>query len=162
MLIVIHEKNSRSTYISCCSGCRCRLPQNPITHSVPWFPQLFPVQYLSPKFHKRIHNFFCVIQVMNRKTNRQTVTDSTNCITKTRSTGTVYTSTKARLTGIETRIRIQICEPDRYQNLTISSRVHCQPSLKISCKSVWKFLRKVDNRRTNKQTTMITYPPWWR
>jgi len=28
---------------------------------------------------------------------------------------------------------------------------HCQPSLKISRKSVWKFLRKVANRQTNRQ-----------
>jgi len=27
-----------------------------------------------------------------------------------------------------------------------------QPSLKISCKSVWEFLRKVSNRQTNRQT----------
>jgi len=29
---------------------------------------------------------------------------------------------------------------------------HCQPSLKISCKSVRKFLRKVANKQTYKQT----------
>jgi len=29
---------------------------------------------------------------------------------------------------------------------------HCQPSLKISCKSVRKFLRKVANKQTNIQT----------
>ena len=42
-------------------------------------------------------------------------------------------------------------EPDRHQKLTICSLA--QPSLKISCKSVRKFLRKVDNRQqTDKQT----------
>jgi len=29
---------------------------------------------------------------------------------------------------------------------------HCQPSLKISCKSVRKFLRKVANRQADRQT----------
>jgi len=44
-------------------------------------------------------------------------------------------------------------DPDRHQNLTICSLSHCQLSLKISCKSVWKFfLRKVANRQTNRQT----------
>ena len=32
------------------------------------------------------------------------------------------------------------------------SLAHCQPSLKISCKSVREFLRKVANRQTDKQT----------
>jgi len=40
-------------------------------------------------------------------------------------------------------------DPDRHQNLIICSLAHCQPSLKISCKSVSKFLRKVANRHTN-------------
>jgi len=39
-----------------------------------------------------------------------------------------------------------------HQNLIICSLAHCQPSLKISCKSVRKFLRKVANRQTDKQT----------
>jgi len=39
-------------------------------------------------------------------------------------------------------------DSDRRQNLIICSLAHCQPSLKISCKSVWKFLRKVANRQT--------------
>jgi len=34
----------------------------------------------------------------------------------------------------------------------ICSLTHCQPSLKISCKSAWKFLRKVANRQTGRQT----------
>jgi len=45
-----------------------------------------------------------------------------------------------------------------HQNLTICSLAHCQPSLKISCKSVRKFLRKVANRQTDRQTTTITNP----
>jgi len=61
---------------------------------------------------------------------------------KTRSTGTVHTSAKARLTSVA----------DRHQNLIICSPVHCQPSLKISCKSVWKFLCRVANRQTDRQT----------
>jgi len=55
---------------------------------------------------------------------------------RNRSTGTVHTSTKARLTSVVIWIRIQICDPDRHQNLIIYSLVNCQPSLKISCKSV--------------------------
>jgi len=66
---------------------------------------------------------------------------------QSRSTGTVHTSTKAHLTSVKIRIR----DPDRYQNLIICSLAHCQPSLKISCKSVWKFLRKIANKQTNKQ-----------
>jgi len=73
---------------------------------------------------------------------------------RTRSTGTVHTSAKARLSRIQ--IRIRILDPDRNQNVTIFSVAHCQPSLKISWKSVWIFLRKVANRQTNRQTTTIT------
>jgi len=43
-------------------------------------------------------------------------------------------------------------DPHRHQNLVISSMAHGQPSLKISCKSVRQFLRKVANRQINKQT----------
>jgi len=52
---------------------------------------------------------------------------------KIRSTGTVHTSVKARLTSVAILIRIliRIPDPDRHQNLTICSLVHCQPSLKI-------------------------------
>jgi len=42
--------------------------------------------------------------------------------------------------------------PDHHQNLIICLLAHCQPSLKISFKSVWKFLRKVANRQADKQT----------
>jgi len=52
----------------------------------------------------------------------------------TRSTGTVHTSTKARLTSIV--IWIQIRDMDFHQNLIICSLAHCQPSLKISCRSI--------------------------
>ena len=41
-------------------------------------------------------------------------------ITETRSIGTVHTSTKARRTSVAIRIRIQIRDPDRHQNLTIT------------------------------------------
>jgi len=67
----------------------------------------------------------------------------------TRSTGTVHTSAKARLTHIHDR--------ERHQNLTIRSLAHCQPSLKISCKSLRKFLRKVANRQTHRQTNNDDY-----
>jgi len=51
----------------------------------------------------------------------------------TRTTGTVLTSAKARLTGVAIRIRIRIQIPDLdcHQNLIISSLAHCQPTLKI-------------------------------
>jgi len=42
-------------------------------------------------------------------------------------------------------------DPDRHQNLIICSLAYCQPSMKISCKSVWTFLHQVANRQTNKQ-----------
>jgi len=59
----------------------------------------------------------------------------------TRSIGTVHTSAKERLTSVAILIRIQtrIRDSDCHQNLTICLLVHCQPSLKISCKSVQKF-----------------------
>jgi len=41
---------------------------------------------------------------------------------------------------------------ERHQNLIIFSMAHCQPSLKISCRSVREFLRKVANRQTDRQT----------
>ena len=79
-------------------------------------------------------------------------------IIMTRSTGTVRTSAKARLSSVAIRIqiriqiRIRIPDSDRYQNLIVCSLTRCQPSLKISCKSVRKFLRKVANKQTGKQT----------
>jgi len=81
----------------------------------------------------------------------------------TRSTGTVHTSAKARLTSvaIQIRIRIQIHirirDPNRHQNFTICSLAHCQSLTKISCKSVWKFLHKVANRQTNRHTKNYNY-----
>jgi len=63
----------------------------------------------------------------------------------TRSTEMVHTFTKACLTSVE----IRICDPDRHQNLISCSLAHCQPTLKISCKSV-------QNRRTTRQTNK----PW--
>jgi len=74
---------------------------------------------------------------------------------KTRITGTVHTSAKARVTSVAIwiRIRIRIRDPNRDQNLIICSLAHCQPCRKISCKSIQKFLCKVANRQTDKQTT---------
>jgi len=74
----------------------------------------------------------------------------------------MHTSAEARLNSVAIRIRIciRIPDPDRHQNLIFCSLAHCQRSLKISCKSVRKFLRKVANRQTDKQTTTITYPSW--
>jgi len=78
---------------------------------------------------------------------------------KTRSTGTAHTSAEARLTSvaiwiwmwIRICIHIYIPDLDRHQNLIICSLGHRQTSLKISCKSVLKFLCKVANRQTDKQ-----------
>jgi len=47
-------------------------------------------------------------------------------------------------------------DPDCHQNLITSSLAHCQPFLKILCKSVLKFLRKVANRQTDRQTDKQT------
>jgi len=68
----------------------------------------------------------------------------------TRSTGTLHTSAKACLTSVAIRIHIRICDPDRHQTLIICSLAHFQPSLKISCKCIWKFLHKVDNGQRDK------------
>jgi len=63
----------------------------------------------------------------------------------------VYASAKTRFTSDAIRRSIRIRDPDRHQNLIVCSVAHCQPSVKISCKSAWKFLRKVANRQPNKQ-----------
>ena len=84
----------------------------------------------------------------------------------TTSTGTVHTSAKARLTSVAISVPPyaesvrddesgkQSLYPDgdrnRHQHLTVSSLAHCQPSLKISCKSVRKFF--CAKLLTNKQT----------
>jgi len=71
----------------------------------------------------------------------------------TRSTRTVHTSAKARLTSVAIwiRIPIQIFDLDHHQNLIVCSLAHCQLSLQISCKSVGKFLYKIANRQTDIQ-----------
>jgi len=53
---------------------------------------------------------------------------------------------------MHTFIKARLISVVVHQNLTVCSLAHCQPSLKISCKSVLKFLHKVDNRQTDKQT----------
>jgi len=62
----------------------------------------------------------------------------------------MHTSAKAHLTSvtIQIRIHIQLPDLDRHQNLIIYSLAHWQPFLKISCKSIWKFMCKVANRPT--------------
>ena len=81
------------------------------------------------------------------------------CHIPTRSTETAHTFAKKRFTSVAIRFRIpiRILDPDHHQNLTICSLAHCQPSLRISCKSVRKFLHKVGNRQTNKQTNNDDY-----
>ena len=67
------------------------------------------------------------------------------------------TSTKARLTSVMIWIQICIHDPDCHQNTTISSLANCQPSLKISCKSVWKLCTKLlRDRQTDKQDNNIS------
>jgi len=68
----------------------------------------------------------------------------------------VHTSTKARLISVV--IRIRICDAHRHQNLIFWSLGHCLTSLKISCKSVQTFLRKVVNKKTE-QTNNDDYIP---
>ena len=71
----------------------------------------------------------------------------------TRITGTAHTSAKARLTSIAISVPPSgESVLDRHRNLIIRSLTHCLPSLKISCKSVRRFLRKIVNRQRNKQT----------
>jgi len=89
------------------------------------------------------HRTFCAALQLSR------------CHTPTRSTETVHTFAKERFTSVA--IRFRILDPDHHQNLNNCSLANCQPSLKISCKSVRKFLRKVGNRQTNKQTNNDDY-----
>jgi len=71
-----------------------------------------------------------------------------------RSTGTVHTSAKVCLPSVA--IRIQICDPDHHQNLiwTIANLPR-----KFHANLFGSFCAKL---LTNKQTTMITNPPWQR
>jgi len=80
---------------------------------------------------------------------------------RTTSTWTVHTSAKARLTGVAIRIRIRIRDLDRhlppkFNHLFIG---HCQPSLRMSWKSVRKFFRGklLTDRQTDKQTNNDDY-----
>jgi len=68
----------------------------------------------------------------------------------TRSIGTVHRPTfaKARLNCRDADLDAYL-DLDCHQNLIICSLVHCQPFLKISCKSVQKFLHKIAQRQTN-------------
>jgi len=77
---------------------------------------------------------------------------------KTRSTGTMHTSTKAHLTSVAILIRIQICtwirEPDHHQNLIICSLAHCQPFLKFHANPFGNFCANLlTDRQTDRQMT---------
>ena len=48
-------------------------------------------------------------------------------------------------------------DSDRHQDFIIFSLAHCQPSLKISCKSIQTILRKVDTKERDKQTDRQTH-----
>jgi len=69
---------------------------------------------------------------------------------------TVHTTAKARLTSVAIRIQIWIRDPYRHQNLTVCSLAHFQPSLEISCKSVWKFCAKLLTERQTNNDDYIT------
>jgi len=101
--------------------------------------------------------------------------DQCMAIIVTRSTRTVHTSAKGLLVhtllcSVTQRIRLMLLsvspnsdesgrqslypdgDPDHYRNLISCSLAHCQPSLKLSCKSLQTFLRKVGKRQTDRQT----------
>jgi len=69
----------------------------------------------------------------------------------TRSTGTVHTSAKARLTNAAIDLDPY---PDRHQNLIIANlpqNFHANP-----------FRSFCEDKQTDRQTMTITYPPWRR
>jgi len=54
---------------------------------------------------------------------------------------------------------------DRHQNLISCSLAHCQPSMKISCKCVWKFLCKISNRQDKQRRKHNLHGggnDWWK
>jgi len=51
---------------------------------------------------------------------------------------------------------------DRHRNLVICLLAHCQPSLTISRKCLWKFLCKVANRHATKLNSMRWFSHWRR
>ena len=69
-----------------------------------------------------------------RRLNLPHGTDNKN--RKTTSAGTVHTAYLRQRTSYQCRDMDPNPDPDRHQNLIIRSLAHCQPSLKISCKSV--------------------------
>ena len=68
----------------------------------------------------------------------------------------LHQSTSCQSRDTDPDPHIQISDSDHHQNLIICSLAHCQPSVKIKCKSVQKFLLKVANRQTNRQTMKKT------
>ena len=71
----------------------------------------------------------------------------------------MHASAKVHLTSVTIWIRIRICiqvrDLDCHQTLIICSLAHRQPSLRISYKSVQKFLHKVTNRQTQTDKHML-------
>jgi len=66
----------------------------------------------------------------------------------TRSTGTVHTSAKARLTSVA----IRIAHTDRHQHWIICSFAHCQPSTKFHVNPFGRFCAKLlTDGQTDKQ-----------
>ena len=77
----------------------------------------------------------------------------------TRSTGTLHTSAKERLTSVA--IRIWIRDPDRHQNLIICSLAHCQRSLKIYANLFESFCAKLltDRQRNDDYISSLAEVP---
>jgi len=131
-----------------------------------WFPRKTP-EYPSPTTPNRTHSH-CITYIDQTKT-----TTHLQPSTLAASTLFLYISTPSVISSAGSWKRNKSCnnknnwkhwnsvyrhqgtscqcrDTDRRQNLIICSLAHCQHSLKISCKSVRKFLRKVANRQTDK------------
>jgi len=118
-------------------------------------PINFVLEYSNECFSEYSNSFPNLPNLAFLSTSKFVLCYSARDIINSRTTGTVHTSTKARLTSVA--IRIWIRHPDRRRNVAICSLAHCQRCPKISCKSVQKFLRKVANRQTDRQTNNDDY-----
>ena len=139
-----------SQCLSVSSHCR------PIRHVTAAFatglcqPINFVLEYSHECFSEYSNSFPNLLNLAFLSTSEFVLCYSARNIINSRTTATVHTSAIPRLTSVAIRIRIR--HSDRRRNVVICSMVHCQPCPKISCKSVQKFLRKVANRQTDRQT----------
>ena len=110
--------------------------------------QFLAVQQINTSAFQRTLSISCVISYRVESYRIGTVTKSNAKELQTRTTATVHIL-PPRHVWTRIRICIPIRGPYRHQNLVICSS-HCQPSAKISFKSVRKlFLRIVANKQTN-------------